>query len=43
MLGPFPKMPGKVKFLILTVDYFTKWVKVEPLAVIVGENVIKFF
>nr|GEV87069.1 hypothetical protein [Tanacetum cinerariifolium] len=24
--GPFPKGPGKVKFLIVAMDYFTKWI-----------------
>ncbi|GJS97176.1 reverse transcriptase domain-containing protein [Tanacetum coccineum] len=25
--GPFPKGPGKVKFLIVAMDYFTKWIE----------------
>lgn len=29
ILGPFP---GRVKFLLVAVDYFTKWVEVEPVA-----------
>nr|GEV71311.1 reverse transcriptase domain-containing protein [Tanacetum cinerariifolium] len=24
--GPFPEGPGKVKFLIVAIDYFTKWI-----------------
>nr|KAJ0210250.1 hypothetical protein LSAT_V11C400204620 [Lactuca sativa] len=31
---PFPKAPGKVKFLELAIDYFTKGVNAEPLATI---------
>lgn len=31
-----------MKFLLVAVDYFTKWVEVEPLATITGKNVLKF-
>ncbi|RDX93759.1 Pol polyprotein, partial [Mucuna pruriens] len=34
ILGPFPIAPGKIKFLIVAVDYFTKWVEAEPKKVI---------
>ncbi|GKF73585.1 reverse transcriptase domain-containing protein, partial [Tanacetum coccineum] len=27
--GPFPEGPGKVKFLIVAVDYFTKWIEAK--------------
>lgn len=33
---------GKNKFLIVSIGYFTKWVKVEPLATITRKNVLKF-
>lgn len=42
LVGPFPEAPGRVKFLIVTVDYFTKWVEAEPLATITGRNIVKF-
>ncbi|GJT21771.1 reverse transcriptase domain-containing protein [Tanacetum coccineum] len=29
--GPFPEGPGKVKFLIVAIDYFTKWIEAKPL------------
>ncbi|GKE63399.1 reverse transcriptase domain-containing protein [Tanacetum coccineum] len=32
--GPFPKGPGKVKFLIVAIDYFTKWIEAKPVATI---------
>ena len=31
-----------MKFLIVVIDYFTKWVEVEPLAKITKQNV-KYF
>nr|GEW35228.1 reverse transcriptase domain-containing protein [Tanacetum cinerariifolium] len=32
--GPFPKGPSKVKFLIIAIDYFTKWIEAKPMATI---------
>ncbi|GKB91087.1 reverse transcriptase domain-containing protein [Tanacetum coccineum] len=32
--GPFPEGPGKVKFLIVAMDYFTKWIEVKAMATI---------
>ncbi|RDY13735.1 hypothetical protein CR513_01291, partial [Mucuna pruriens] len=42
ILGPFPLAPGQIKFLIVAVDYFTKWIEAEPVAVISAERVKKF-
>ena len=28
--------------MVVTVDYFTKWIKAEPLACILGRHMIKF-
>nr|GEX58873.1 reverse transcriptase domain-containing protein [Tanacetum cinerariifolium] len=36
--GPFPKAPGRVKFLIVAIDYFTKWAEAEPVATITGHK-----
>ncbi|RDX92246.1 hypothetical protein CR513_25654, partial [Mucuna pruriens] len=33
-VGPFPTAPGQIKYLIVVVDYFTKWVEAEPIATI---------
>nr|GEU34341.1 hypothetical protein [Tanacetum cinerariifolium] len=40
--GPFPEGPGKVKFLIFAIDYFTKWIEANPVASITGTQVKKF-
>nr|GEU64335.1 reverse transcriptase domain-containing protein [Tanacetum cinerariifolium] len=32
--GPFPEGPGKVKFLIVAMDYFTKWIETKTVATI---------
>nr|GFA46934.1 reverse transcriptase domain-containing protein [Tanacetum cinerariifolium] len=39
---PFSEGLGKVKFLILTMDYFTKWIEARPVATITGAQVKKF-
>jgi len=43
ILGPFPPAPGRVKFLIVAIDYFTKWIEAEPLANITSAKARKFF
>nr|GEV27296.1 hypothetical protein [Tanacetum cinerariifolium] len=40
--GPFPEGPGKVKFLIVAMDYFTKWVEAKAVATITGGQVKRF-
>nr|GEU77139.1 reverse transcriptase domain-containing protein [Tanacetum cinerariifolium] len=40
--GPFLEGPGKVKFLIEAIDYFTKWIEAKPVATITGNQIKKF-
>nr|GFA69604.1 reverse transcriptase domain-containing protein [Tanacetum cinerariifolium] len=40
--GPFPEGPGKVKLLIVAMDYFTKWIEAKAVATITGGQVKKF-
>lgn len=42
IFGPMPKGKGGKKFLVVVVDYFTKWAEAEALAAITTENMIKF-
>ncbi|GJZ57587.1 reverse transcriptase domain-containing protein [Tanacetum coccineum] len=32
ILGPLPEGPDKLKFIIVVIDYFTKWMEAKPLA-----------
>ena len=32
IVGHFPKAAGNKRYLLVDTDYFTKWVKAEPLA-----------
>ena len=42
IIGPFPIAMRQLKFLIVGIDYFTKWVEVEALATIMEKNVRNF-
>jgi len=43
ILGPLPKAPWIVKFLLVVIDYFTKWIEVRPLQeILANEEVEKF-
>nr|GEX03307.1 reverse transcriptase domain-containing protein [Tanacetum cinerariifolium] len=41
MAGPFPEGLDKVKFIIMTMDYITKWIEAKPMATITGAQVKK--
>ncbi|GKC31673.1 reverse transcriptase domain-containing protein [Tanacetum coccineum] len=36
--GPFPKGPRKVKFWIVAMDYFTKWIEAKVVSTITGNQ-----
>ncbi|RDX79356.1 hypothetical protein CR513_40232, partial [Mucuna pruriens] len=38
----FPMAKGLVKFLLVGVDYFTKWIEVEPLTIITAQKVQRY-
>ena len=39
IIGPFSPRKGQTKHLLVAIDYFTKWIEVEPLASISAINV----
>ena len=41
-MGPFPVERKQLKFLVIGIDYFTKWVEAESLATITEKNVRGF-
>ena len=42
IIGPLPKTRNNKQYIIVTVDYFTKWVEAEPTENITSYDVIKF-
>ncbi|GJT72755.1 reverse transcriptase domain-containing protein [Tanacetum coccineum] len=40
--GPFPEAQGRVKFFIVAIDYFTKWIEAKLVATITGSQIKKF-
>lgn len=42
ILGPLPTAPGGFRYVLLSIDYFTKWVEAESYVAITGNDVIKF-
>ncbi|GJY66930.1 reverse transcriptase domain-containing protein [Tanacetum coccineum] len=43
ILGPLPEGPGKLKFIIVVIDYFIKWIEVKPLAKTTGRRSKEFY
>ena len=42
ILGPFPLGTRQMKFLVMGIDHFTKWVQAEPSANITQQNIKNF-
>ena len=42
IMGPIPMALRQLKFLVVGIDYFTKWVEAEPLAIITEKNIRSF-
>jgi hypothetical protein len=42
IMGPFPIGRRQLKFLVVAINYFTKWVEAEPLATITERNIQNF-
>lgn len=43
LVAPFSLGPGDLRYLIIVVDYFTKWIEEKALAKITMANLPKFF
>ncbi|XP_061367257.1 uncharacterized protein LOC133310357 [Gastrolobium bilobum] len=43
LLGPFKAAEGQLKWLIVAVNYFTKWIEAEPVTTITSARVQRFF
>ena len=41
-MGPFPIVVRQLKFLIVGIDYFIKWVEAKALATITEKNMRSF-
>ena len=42
ILGPFPKTTGQRKFVVVAVEYFSKWPEAEAIATITARKMIDF-
>jgi hypothetical protein len=43
LLGPLPPAQGNLKYVVVAVEYFSKWIEAKPLAIITSGTVQKFF
>ncbi|XP_071719256.1 uncharacterized protein [Rutidosis leptorrhynchoides] len=42
IVGPLTEVPGGILFLVVAVEYFTKWAEAKPLKKITGKHIEKF-
>jgi hypothetical protein len=43
LLGPLPPAQGNLKYVVVAVEYFSKWIEAKPLTTITSATVQKFF
>jgi ribonuclease HI len=43
LLGPLPPAQGNLKYVVVAVEYFSKWIEAKPLATITSVTIKKFF
>jgi hypothetical protein len=43
LLGPLPPAQGNLRYVVVAVEYFSKWIVAKPLATITSVTVQKFF
>jgi len=42
ILGPFPLVIRQMKYLVVAIEYFIKWIEAEPVAQITAQKVQHF-
>jgi hypothetical protein len=43
LLGPLPPAQGNWKYVVVAVEYFSKWIQAKPLSTITSSTVYNFF
>jgi hypothetical protein len=43
LLGPLRLAQGNLKYVVVAVEYFLKWIEAKPLATITSATIEKFF
>jgi hypothetical protein len=43
IIGPMPAAQGNLKYVVVVVEYFSKWIEARALATITSATVQKFF
>jgi hypothetical protein len=43
IIGPMPATQGNLKYVVVDVEYFSKWVEAKVLAMITSTTIQKFF
>jgi hypothetical protein len=43
LLVPLPPAQGNLKYIVVAVEYFSKWIEAKPLAIITSTTVQRFF
>jgi hypothetical protein len=43
LLGPLPPAQGNLKYAVVAVEYFSKWIEAKPLATITSATIQKYF
>jgi hypothetical protein len=43
LLGPLPPTQGNLKYVVVAIEYFSKWIEAKPLATITSVTIQKFF
>ena len=42
IMGPLPQGKKQVKFLLVVIDYFSKWLEAKALSIIMGAKIRSF-